>query len=243
MSCWLALAVSAVLPTTARAAEPRVLERETREFKVSVDGKGRGKCTIEITHRDDGTDRMHIDASLNFNYVVYEYRYSSVGTEIWKDGRLLQLENAANYNGTKYVVKAISKNDKLFVTVNDKTSPCEPDVWVTSYWRLPDRLVQLAAVAEKGVIPAGGRRRAREEGTVSVPLLDSDKGQTLKGEVKRIGEESITVAGRKTPCTHYRISGDVQVNVWYDGDQRLVRQETVESGHKTVMELTRLAAE
>jgi hypothetical protein len=78
---------------------------------------------------------------------------------------------------------------------------------------------------------------------MTVPLLDSDKGQTLKGEVKRIGEESITVAGRKTPCTHYRISGDVQVNVWYDGDQRLVRQETVESGHKTVMELTRLAAE
>jgi hypothetical protein len=241
MSCW--LAVSAALPTIARAAEPRALERETREFKVSVDGKGRGKCTIEITHCDDGTDRMHIDASLNFNYVVYEYRYSSVGTEIWKNGRLLRLENTASYNGTKYVVKASSKNDKLFVTVNDKTSSCEPDAWVTSYWRLPDRLVQLAAAGETGVIPAGGRRRAREEGTVTVPLLDSDKGQMLKGEVKCIGEESITVAGRKTRCTHYRISGDVQVNVWYDGDQRLVRQETVESGHKTVMELTRIVAE
>jgi hypothetical protein len=243
IACWLALGMSGVLPTTACAAEPRVLERETREFKVSVDGKGRGRCTLEITHRDDGTDRMHIDAALNFNYVVYEYRYSSVGTEIWKDGRLLRLENSANYNGTKYVVKAISRNDKLHVTVDDKTSQCDPDVWATSYWRLPDRLAQSGAPAGKGVIPAGSRRPARQEGTITVALLDSDKGQKLKGEVKRIGEVAITVGGKKTSCTHYKISGDVQVNVWYDSEQRLVRQETVESGHKTVMELTRVAVD
>src|SRR5262245_61027785 len=239
----LALAISGLLPTIARAAEPRVLEREMREFKVSVDGKGRGKCTIEIARRDDGTDRMHIDASLNFNYVVYEYRYSSVGTEIWKNGRLLRLENSANYNGTKYVVKASSRSDNLLVTVGDKTSNFEPDVWVTSYWQLPDLLVQPGAAAGKGVVPAGGRRAARKEDTTTVVLLDSDKGQKLKGDVKRVGEETMTVAGKKTPCTHFRISGDVQVNLWYDGQQRLVRQETVESGHKTVMELTRLAAD
>jgi hypothetical protein len=243
MTCCLALAMSGLLPTTTRAAEPRVLEREMREFKVSVDGKGRGKCTIEITRRDDGTDRMHIDASLNFNYVVYEYRYSSVGTEIWKNGRLMRLENTANYNGTKYVVKASSRSDKLQVTVGDKTSNFEPDVWVTSYWRLPDRLVQPGAGAGKGVVPAGGRRASQKEDTTAVVLLDSDKGQKLRGEVKRVGEEAITVAGKKTPCTHYRIAGDVQVNVWYDSEQRLVRQETVESGHKTVMELTRLVAD
>ena len=53
---WLVLAVTGPIPTTARAAEPRTIERETREFKVSVDGKGRGKCKIEITRRDDGTE-------------------------------------------------------------------------------------------------------------------------------------------------------------------------------------------
>jgi len=243
IACRVFLVLCRALPTIATAAEPQTLERETRDFKISVDGKGRGKCKIEITSRDDGTERMHIDAALNFNYVVYEYRYSSVGTEIWKDGRLLRLENSANYNGTKYVVKASSSNDKLLVTVDDKTSNFEPDVWVTSYWRLPDRLVQPGAAAGKGVVPAGGRRRAQNGDTVPVVLLDSDKGQMLKGEVKRIGEEAITLAGKKTSCRHYRISGDVQVNVWYDSRQRLVRQEIVESGHKTVMELTRLAAD
>src|SRR5262249_35383311 len=216
----LALAMAGLFPKAAPAGEPRALERETREFRGSGDGKGRGKCTIEITRRDDGTDRMHIDASLNFNYVGYEYRYSSVGTEIWKNGRLLRLENTANYNGTKYVVKASSRSDKLQVTVGDKTSNFEPDVWVTSYWRLPNRLVQPGTDTGNGVVPAGGRRAPQKEDTTTVVLLDSDKGQKLKGEVKRVGEEAITVAGKKTPCTHFRISGDVQVNLWYDSEQR-----------------------
>src|SRR5947208_1392852 len=86
------------------AAEPQGGEGQTREFKVSVDGKPRGKCTISIHSRDDGAEVMHISAALSFNYVVYEYRYSSVGTEVWKDGRLIELENTADFNGTKYAV-------------------------------------------------------------------------------------------------------------------------------------------
>ena len=139
------LAISCWCVAISYAAEPRIMERETREFKVSVDGKGRGSCRIEISRRDDGSDRMHIAAVLSFNYVVYEYKYSSTGTEVWKNGRLLRLENIADFNGTKYIVKAKASPQGLQVTVNDKTSQADPDVWVTSYWRLPDRLVREAA--------------------------------------------------------------------------------------------------
>ncbi len=243
--CQTVFQIAAALPglsaVTATAADPREIALETREFKVSVDGKGRGRCTIEISRREDGSDRMHIDAALRFNYFVYDYRYSSVGTEVWKDGRLIRLENSADYNGTKYVVRANADRTGLRVTVNDKTSQIDPDVWVTSYWRLPDRLARAGAADAAGVVPTGGRRSAREKGTVTIALLDSDKGLRLTGDIKRIGEENITVAGRKESCTHFKITGDVQVDVWYDADQRLVRQETVESGHKTVMELTRIA--
>ncbi|MGE5192626.1 MAG: DUF6134 family protein [Deltaproteobacteria bacterium] len=239
----MAAALLGMAAATVGAAEPQELERETREFKVSVDGKGRGKCTIEISRREDGSDRMDVNAALSFNYVVYEYRYSSVGTEVWKNGRLVRLDNTADYNGTKYVVKAKADQKGLRVTVNDTTSQMEPDVWVTSYWRLPDRLAEADTAAGRRVVPTGGRRPVRKGVTATIALLDSDKGQKLKGEVRRIGEETITVAGKKQTSTHFKISGDVKVDVWYDADQRLVRQETVESGHKTVMELTRIAVE
>jgi hypothetical protein len=234
----IAAALFTLSATTARAAEPREIAHESREFKVSVDGKGRGQCTIEISSRDDGSDHMHIEAALRFNYVVYEYRYSSKGTEVWKDGRLAWLENTADYNGTKYVIQARTDRTGLRVTVNDKTSQVEPDVWATSYWRLPDRLAQIG---ETGVVPTGGRRPVRKGAALTIALLDSDKGVRLRGEVRRVGAEMLTIAGRKESCTHFKITGDVQVDLWYDADQRLVRQETVESGHKTVMELTRIA--
>jgi hypothetical protein len=224
------------------AGELRGGENETREFKVSVDGKPRGKCTIGIESRDDGADVMHINAALSFNYVVYEYRYSSVGSEVWKEGRLIELENTADFNGTKYVVTAGTTKKGLRVTVDGKSSLVQPDVWATSYWQLPQHLSETKAGEDSGVIPAGGRRTARTP-AVSVALLDTDKGKKLRGQLQRVGEEMVVVAGKKKPCTHYRVAGDVDVNVWYDARQRLVRQESVDSGHKTVMELVRVAAE
>lgn len=221
-------------------ADVRGGEKETREFKVSVDGKPRGKCSIRVESRDDGADVMQISAALSFNYVVYEYRYSSVGTEVWKDDRLVELENTADFNGTKYVVTAGTTAKGLRVTVDGKASVVQPDVWATSYWRLPQHLDETTACRD--VIPASGTHNARTS-ELAVPLLDTDKGKKLRGKLRRIGDETIVLAGRRRKCTHFRIAGDVEVDVWYDGQRRLVRQESIDSGHKTVMELVRIAAD
>ncbi|HLJ10690.1 MAG TPA: DUF6134 family protein [Planctomycetaceae bacterium] len=227
----------------AAAAERATGERETREFKVSVDGKERGKCTMQIGRRHDGADTVRIEALLRFNYVVYEYRYSSVGTEVWKDGRLAELENKADYNGTQYLVKASAHQKGVRVTVNGKTLEADPDAWATSYWRLPEHLAERHEPRSKIVAPEKSNGQARPAPALSVALIDSDKGQKLRGEMTRIGEETLTVAGKKKTCIHYRITGDVAVDVWYDSARRLVRQETVESGHKTLLHLARIAAE
>ena len=240
---WTILALACWSAAIAKSAEPKNVEAETREFKVSVDGKPRGTCNMQIRRRDDGTDKLHIDAGLSFNYVVYEYRYHSTGTEIWKEGRLTELENTADFNGTKYVLKARSNSKGLNATVNGKSSQLGPDVWVTSYWRLPEHLVPKTPAAEKGVVPASGTRPAAKKAAQAISLLDSDKGLHLRGEMTHVGDEVMTVAGKRKTCAHYRITGGVQVELWYDSARRLVRQESVDSGHKTLLELTRIAAE
>ena len=248
---WATLTLACCLCTSAKAAEPKNLELETREFKVSVDGKQRGQCTMQIRHRDDGTDQMTIDAGLSFNFVVYEYRYHSAGTEIWQGDRLLELENTSDFNGTKYVVMANSGSNGLHSTVNGKKSQLAADVWVTSYWRLPERLVENTSDTKEGIIPASGNRIVAEKpakkivrkSSQSVALLDSDKGRHLRGKMTHVGDEIITVAGKRKTCAHYRIAGDVQVELWYDSARRLVRQESVDDGHKALMELTRIAAQ
>lgn len=227
--------------TIAPAAEPRDLERQTREFRVLVDGKERGKCVMQLTRHDDGTDRVRIDSQLRFNYVVYDYRYASTGSEIWKDGRLIQLENSADYNGTKYAVKAIPSRKGLQVTVNGKASQNDADAWVTSYWHLPERLNLASPADGKKIVPAAGRRPAAAAESRHVPLLDSDKGRALRGKLQYVAEETIPIAGQRKSCAHYRVAGDVQVELWYDEGQRLVRQESVEEGHKTLLEIVKIS--
>src|SRR5262249_12721149 len=90
------------------------------------------------------------------------------------------------------------------------------DVWTTSYWRLPD-----------------GERTDRD-----IALLDADTAKEIAAKLDYVETKPITVAGQTVQCAHYRLRGGVQVDLWYDGKDRLVRQESIEEGHRTVLDLT-----
>lgn len=236
----LVLALLSVRPAV--AAEPSETPRETREFKVWVDGTERGKCTMQIGTRDDGAETVRVDASIRVNFVVYKYTYSCAGHEVWKDDRLIELQRTADYNGTRYAVKAVPAAQGLHVTVNGKASHTAHEAWPTSYWRLPARWHQKAEPID-GVVQVGADDAPAPIRPQTVPLLDSDHGRALSGTLQRVGEESLMVAGKKMACTHYRITGDVQVDLWYDAGHRLVRQQSLEDGHKTLLHLMRLVEE
>jgi hypothetical protein len=226
---------------TVVAAEPRTFEGQTREFRVSVDGKERGKCTMRIDRRDDGADRMRVESQLRFSYIVYEYSYASNGLEVWKEGRLIELDKTSDYNGTRYDVKARQEEKGLLVSVNRKgTHHAEPDSWATSYWHLPKRLARADSVPRDGVVPTGGLTPLSKSKAQIVPLLDSDQGRALRGELRFVGDEPVVVAGEQKTAHHYRVTGDVKADLWYDADLRLVRQESVDQGHETTLELIRI---
>jgi hypothetical protein len=196
---------------------PQPIERQTRTYSISIDGTQRGSSKAEF-RSGNGIVWIQSESEIRINYLVYKYNYSSGGTEIWKSGRVAAFENTADYNGTSYTVKGASTPRGLQITTNGTQSLVSRDVWDTSYLLLPDRLDRLAqGQAEK------------------VVLLDSDKGRLLSGKIQLIGDE--TLAEGQKPCTHYRISGDVEVDVWFDASRRLVRQVSHERGHKVRFEL------
>ena len=71
----------------------------------------------------------------------------------------------------------------------------------------------------------------------NVPLIDADTGKDIAATLRFVGMENTPVAGQTVQCAHWRVTGGVQVDCWYDGFDRLVRQESVEDGHKTQLEL------
>jgi hypothetical protein len=101
------------------------------------------------------------------------------------------------------------------VRVNDTERKTRGDVWLTSYWS------QLDAALDKKTIA----------------LLDADTGKDLEAKVQFVGPEKFGPENKQVTLQHIKLSGNVEVDLWYDEDKRLVRQEWVEQGHKTLMEL------
>lgn len=203
---------------SAEPAEPKVVSRQTREFRVLVDRRERGSQTMVISRRSDGSEMMRAEAEVSLNLVVYRYRYASTGTEVWKGGRLIELASEADYNGDKYVVQASASNQALHYEVNGEAQKAPPDIWAASYWREP---------------PAN---RVNQK----VKLLDADKGRQLTAILERVGQETLTIDETPIKATRYRLRGDVEVDVWYDASGIIVRQESMESGHRTVLEVVKV---
>jgi hypothetical protein len=199
-----------VLAGTAPAADT-----EVRQYATTVDGRPAGAYTMTITRRDDGSTVMQgkADVLIKFFGGLRVYRYDYAGTEVWKDGRLQQLESQTTDDGKSYRVSASKDGDRLSVSVNGQARPVPGDIWVTTYWRFP----------EKAVTP--------------MVLLDADTGRTLNATLQQLGPGKVSVAGQAVACTHYRVKHELAVDLWFDGQGRLLRQEWVEEGKRVVLEL------
>jgi hypothetical protein len=195
-------------------------ECEVRDFTIHVDGKKAGTYQMAIGIQDNGVIIMTGKADVSLRYLVYSYTYSYRGKEVWKGGSLQSFASSTNDNGKKFQVTAEPENNGLRVKVsgaNNRQYLARADMWPTSYWQLP---------------PAKYRNGG-------VSLMDGDTGKPMAGQLRYIGQERLTVAGQQQNCFHYRVTGTPSpVDLWYDGQERLVRQDYMDDGHRTVLEAT-----
>ncbi len=73
-------------------------------------------------------------------------------------------------------------------------------------------------------------------------LLDPASGKHLSVKTKDLGDEKITVHGAPRQTRHYKMSGDMDRDVWYDGDT-LVRLKLLGSDRSVIAsDLTQMAS-
>jgi hypothetical protein len=191
---------------------------ETRDFLVTVGGKPSGEVHMTINRQDNGAVWMRCDTDIKVNLLVGKYTFIYRGLEEWKDQRLVKFSSNTDDNGKRYYVTAAAEAGGIRVRVNNVERVIKPHVWLTSYWCLPDPKIR----------------------NQEIPLLDADTGRDLAGKLAFVANEKLNVAGYPTALNHYRLTGKVNMDLWYDGSERLVRQEWVEQGQKTVVELMRV---
>jgi hypothetical protein len=210
--------VCAGLALVAAGATARGAETETRVYDVIVDGKQppAGKASMVIQRLDDGTTHMTAETKVVVRVAFIKYTYTYSGHEVWKDGRLQQFSSRCDDNGKQYQVSAVAEGGGVRVQVNGQERMARPEIWLSSYWSLPDA-------------------KAREQ---VIPIIDADNGRDLQGRLQHVGTAQMSVAGVVQDVSHYHLAGTVQVDLWYDASNRLVRQEWIEDGHRTVLQLS-----
>src|SRR5262249_23780843 len=190
---------------------------EYRDYAVWVDGKESGKSNVSIVTQDDGTTVMSAKVAVRVSKAVFAYTYDVQATEWWKGGKLIGLKVHANDNGKRTELSAGLDGKNLRLKVNSTQRLLNTDVWVNSFWKLAD---------------------ARFHNN-QVPVLDADSGKEYAGQLQYIGLEQLTVGKDALKCFHFRVTGGGNtVDLWYDDGHRLVRQEFVEQGHRTIVQLT-----
>lgn len=208
------LALVGAIPAVAAGAE-----QETRHFSISIDNKNAGSYALTIQH-DQGTFTVTGNANVRHRVLIKTYTYNYNGKEVWKDGRLQSLDSQTNDDGKQFTVSARADGNALRVTSNGQQRITRTDVWTTSYWRLA----------------------AAQFRNQTVPLIDCDTGRDITATLQYVGLDPARVCGTVQNYSHYRVAGGgLQVDVWYDANEQMVRQESIEEGHRTVLELLQVS--
>jgi hypothetical protein len=212
------IAVAILTPARA-AAGPEV---ETRDFTVLVEGKPAGDVHMTIYKQEDGSIILNCDldvkVTIKIGPLTKNYTYSYRDREVWKGGRVQRFDSTCNDDGKRFDVNAVAEGDKLRLRVNTEERLVRGDVWLSSYWAMPDK----AKINQ------------------TVPIIDADTGRDLSAKVSFVGVEQRTVAGQPQKVNHFRLTGGVQMDLWYDVTGRLVAQDWVEDGRRMQVELNRL---
>jgi hypothetical protein len=194
-------------------------EVEVREFSIHVGSKSAGQCVMTMTKENDGTETMSAKADVRVKILLSTYVLTCEAAEVWRNGRLWQMQSKIDDNGKKVDISVATNGEGLRVRVNGKEQATRPEIWPSSYWKLPDPKLHNNPVW----------------------ILEVDSGKEVGRRLEYVGVEPVTLGGRQQNCHHYRVTGGPSpIDLWYDGQFRLVRQLFTEDGHRTEFLLTGL---
>ncbi len=193
----------AVLATTADIAaadgvpDPLKLYGGDMVFSVWRSGSEIGQHRVTFLRQDGAlVVRSLFDIAVKFlGIAVYRYRYTS--EEVWRGGKLDGLASTIDDNGTKSAVNAKEDQGKLAVTGPEAHEDIAGFILPSTHWNAQ-------------VIGADR-------------VLNTLSGKVDDIKLVPVGTDSVPVGSETRPATHYRYTGDITAESWYDADGRWLK--------------------
>lgn len=169
------------------------------EFTVLRDGDPVGHDRIDLA-RDGDSTTVTIDTNVVVKVAfVPVYRFEHKAREVWANGRLTSLRSQTNDDGDHHTLVAVADGDGLDVNGDGARSHATAGIIPASLWDY--RLVRQSL------------------------LLNTLTGKQMAVQVADLGEEPVHARGALIKARHYRVSGDLKRDVWYDSSGTLVQVE------------------
>ena len=171
---------------------------ETIAFEVLRKGKPFGTHVVSFDKLDDGKIEVVNDIDLQVKFgPITAYNYSHDSTELWDDGRLIELNGQTRKERQDLEVSATAGTDVLNVDGTNYTGTVAADVIPSSHWHSGEVLADA--------------------------IFSSEGGQMLEIEVDDLGTEMVSVNGQDVEATRFRLYSDITFDLWYDAEGRWVK--------------------
>lgn len=178
------------LPMTAAHAALPIPAGNRLGFDIIRKGSKLGTHVLTFQPSGDGLI-VHVAVELAYKIMgVTLYHYTHHATETWSGDQVVALQTNTDDNGTAYTVTG--KRDAGGLVVTGTKAP--------------------RYVAPANALPATHWNRRELDG----PWINTQDGRIMRPKVTPGAIETIPAASGDTRGRHYTLSGDVQLDMWYD---------------------------
>ncbi len=167
-------------------------------FDVALDGRPIGQHSLTFERRADNALAVDIAIDLEVKFGPFTvYDYSHRNATLWRDGVLAEMRSETVDDGERHTVEANGgETDLRVVTDGEREYTTARTTLPTTYW-------MASTVAQDR-------------------LVNSQTGELLEVRVIEVGPEEIPGPDGPLTATHYRMEGDLEIDLWYDAAGILV---------------------
>ncbi len=191
----LAASLAGLTPAAGAAAVPSTPPAGL-SFTILKDGEPIGHETYAFSRTGDAlTVRVHTETRARVLFLDFHFRHDR--TETWRGDRVARLSSNTDDDGTLHHVEAIDAGDGPRLTADGESRTLPRGTLPLSLWG--------EAILSRGLLYG---------------IVD---GRSYRVAVQDLGRETLTIADHPQPAEHFRLSGDIERDLWFGNDGLLLQ--------------------
>ena len=185
----------------------------TLQFAVELDGNSIGEHVIMFHQLPEDSIEVDIRIDLQVKFGPFTmFNYTHQNNTTWHAGRLVRMQSETDDDGRPFSLHAVARSTGLSIESSSLASyTAPPETLPTTYW--------MSSTVKQ------------------TRLINTQNGEFLEIRASELGSESVTGPNGLISATRYQLDGDLQIDLWYDDDETLVKLAFESRGGKVIYRL------